>query len=803
MNSNIFNKLSTVPKYKKYAVAVIFLLVIVCGYYAGKVQSNKEYYTSASYYNEGWQGVECEDIAQCFKSSQSRLYSLEFMFNEVVDKTGVLYLRIYQDEELIYKTDLSLANVTNMEWKQIYVNIPLKEDVIYTITLSPANASVSVPEILVSRDSSPEVVGTYIHGKKDDRNLVIKYGYLKEKNSIERIESMFVWLMIGFIVSACVIFSRKIHDIVKKGRRSIETWKYGTFFLIGIEALLCTIIINKSGLKLENLSKIILYSISVLVYWRYKEKRKYVDYIADSKLKKSGLFFIYFYFAYALVGQRLFVYPLNAQISIKSLFIYLSTVMWCVPVAKNVLYLYGVFSKYAFGQKKMPTWKFVMLCITALLIPAIYLLYVLNPGITNPDTYSTMVENAPNLRGMLDWHPAFYCMVLRIIENIWNSTYAVIIFHYLMWVYVLLEFLLFLREQGYQEKILIGAAAFSGLNVANALNLDTIWKDTPYAICVLWVVVILVKLVVDCDTRKRWYIYIELVVALVSTCLYRKNGIITYIVIAMGVFFLLRKSKRVQIAILVSVVAIVMIKGPVYSYLDIRSAESTGMYIGLGQDVLGVYYADGKVSEQTLKMVNQMVEFNNAEYEYNATWSNQQQSVDVSISEFIFNYIDTFIKNPSTMMRAIICRNDVLWNIYEGENAILKNVNYIETQDGEGIWNVLYPERKYVRLYPVTVCATNYIAESQWTTIVFWRCGLFLLLGIIMILFLAMVNEEKSWLVVLIPVCGHIISLLLTTGWSEFRYFWPVNLLSFAFVLCGPIFSRKLGIANNKLEMIG
>ena len=115
MNSNIFNKLSTVPKYKKYAVAVIFLLVIVCGYYAGKVQSNKEYYTSASYYNEGWQGVECEDIAQCFKSSQSRLYSLEFMFNEVVDKTGVLYLRIYQDEELIYKTDLSLANVTNME----------------------------------------------------------------------------------------------------------------------------------------------------------------------------------------------------------------------------------------------------------------------------------------------------------------------------------------------------------------------------------------------------------------------------------------------------------------------------------------------------------------------------------------------------------------------------------------------------------------------------------------------------------------------------------------------------------------
>lgn len=802
----MFNKLSRISKYKKYILLIIAAFMIVCSCYADRVKYNKEYYTSVSYQNEKWQGVACEDITQEFKSNQSRLYSLDFMFNNVVDKTGVLYLEIYKEGELIYKTDISLANVNNMEWKHVYVNIPLKEDTNYLMTLNPANASVKVPDILVSSNSnnrSPEVVETLIQGKQDDRNLAIKYGYLKKTDNLELIKRMCAWLMIGFVLSVCVIFSRKFFSLIDRCRRRIEKERHSALFLIGIEELLCIIIINRAGLEIDNLSKIILYSISALGYCNYKEKNKCVEHMADSCVKRWLVIFTYCYLAFALVGQRLFIYPLNTDVSIKGFFIYVCTVVWAVPVANSIFYIYELFGKYALDkEKRMKTWKFVMICIGVLIIPAIYFLYVFNPGITSPDAYSTMVEHAPHLRGMLDWHPVFYCMVLRIIENIWNSTYAIIIFHYLMWVYVWLEFLLLLREQGYRENWLILAAAFSGFNVANVLNLDTIWKDTPYAICVLWTMVILAKLIVNYQKKKSgWHIYIELAVALVSTCLYRQNGVITYIVIVGGIFLVLRKNKRAQITILISLIAVAMIKGPLYSYLDIRSTGKDGIYIGLGQDVLGVYYADGRISEQTLKMINQMVEFNNAEYEYNSTWSNQSYSVDVSIPEFISNYIDTFIKNPSKMLRAIVCREDVLWNIYEGQGAKLENVNYIGTQDGEGIWNDIYPARKYVSSYLSTVSATTYIAEHQWISIIFWRCGLFLSLGMMMIVFIMMLNRQKRWLLLLTPLLGHIMSLVLTTGWSDFRYFWPVNLLIFAFVLCGPIFSRKLEIKNNKLEM--
>ena len=73
--------------------------------------------------------MSCDGASQIFTSDYARLNSLELYFcNISEDKTGFITLQIHRGEELIYQTNITLANVNNYKWKRIYVNAELKED---------------------------------------------------------------------------------------------------------------------------------------------------------------------------------------------------------------------------------------------------------------------------------------------------------------------------------------------------------------------------------------------------------------------------------------------------------------------------------------------------------------------------------------------------------------------------------------------------------------------------------------------------------------------------------------------------
>lgn len=78
---------------------------------------------------------------------------------------------------------------------------------------------------------------------------------------------------------------------------------------------------------------------------------------------------------------------------------------------------------------------------------------------------------------------------------------------------------------------------------------------------------------------------------------------------------------------------------------------------------------------------------------------------------------------------------------------------------------------------------TAYTADTQWIAALQWRCGVFTLLGLAAILTMVWSAGYKKYLLISAPIVGHIISLLLSTGWSEFRYFWPLNLMNLFLLL--------------------
>jgi hypothetical protein len=102
--------------------------------------------------------------------------------------------------------------------------------------------------------------------------------------------------------------------------------------------------------------------------------------------------------------------------------------------------------------------------------------------------------------------------------------------------------------------------------------------------------------------------------------------------------------------------------------------------------------------------------------------------------------------------------------------------------------------------------ATTYSATNQIIFVIEWRAGLLSILSFITVLFLFMKKGWNKYLLICMPVVGHFISLLLSTGWSDFRYVWPLNLMNFSIILLSMvILNDSIGVKKKcgKFGLIG
>lgn len=773
---------------RKCFLSILLIILIRIIYIFAYDDVDKQYFTSIQIDTSYALEIPCKDLTQKFSTTSKRLNSIELLFNGIsTDKIGRITLKILSEDNLIYQTDLSLANINNGVWKKVYINAALEPEKEYKICMTSSEDCIQIPNVFVIKkeNSSPEIISSYSGDNILNGEIAILYGYLASSGWLDRMVSASIWIIVLAVVFTILYYFEVLKSVIKYCFDYLYTQINREAFHVGAAILESMIIIKCSGITFQEPTKVLLYLISICSSIRLDNKKNIVAQICNTSFKTVFLYLLYAYSSFALVGQRILIYPLNRQVTLSGLFVLAITTLWFIPVIHTILCLFESFRKnlFTFTERRLKTGTFVALVIAIILIPAAYNLFANNPGITTRDTYSCMF-NAHHIPGMRDWHPAFYCMILSIILRIWDSTYAVILVQYFFWGYVILELLLYLRKKGMRDSVLIMVALFTGLNAANFMHINTIWKDIPYTLSLVWSLIIGAKLSIDFkEYKNRWYIYAELFIALVGIYLYRKNGMVSFILISVVMLLFFYKNVKIWCTLTLAIFSIFFIKGPLYKSLDIQNTGRTGMYIGLSQDILGVYFAGGNTSKSTLQMINVMTNYNNAETAYTPTWSFSSYDLNVEPKEFILNYIDTFLRNPIIMVRAIIAREDALWNIFPGQDARINEVNDSGTMDGIENWNEFYPARKFTSLHTRMLAATTYTAESQWISAIEWRAGLFTLLGIIAMAFVAFKDGSKQFLVIVSPIIGHSLSLLLSTGWSDFRYFWPLNLMNMSVIL--------------------
>lgn len=486
------------------AIAVLFIVRI--GYIAIRGEVDKLYYTSCNYDLSQAAPLPCLNISETFKSSQDRLDSLELIFTGIAeDGAGAVILCIYSENTLLYQTNISLAYVNNFEWKKVMVNAPLRSSNTYTITLNANEECTQIPNLLVVNGGyASELVETYAGDEKIDGNVALNFGYLQFPGRADRMVMISLWVIFYVVIFLVIKNTEKIVIFFVAAKEALMANVNETAFFYALEMVLCLAILNCSGIEFQEMTKVIFYVVSLVAVTNYKKKKSFIDGLLNENWKRMLLVFLYLYASFALVGQRILIYPFNLKLTTHGVFVLICAALWFVPVVNSILFYIENAAKSVFGKSaNMKTWQFIMLHMLILLLPAAYNLFANNPGISSPDTSFTMITCAQHLYGMSDWHPAFYCMVLRVIEEMWNSTYAVIAVQYFFWAYVVIEFFLYLRKKGLSDMVLIAVSLFCGFNAGNFLHLNTIWKDIPYTLSLLWIFVLVAKLSIDFDEYRR------------------------------------------------------------------------------------------------------------------------------------------------------------------------------------------------------------------------------------------------------------------------------------------------------------
>lgn len=713
--------------------------------------------------------VSCDSISIDTGFSYDRLYKLELLMQGVGEGVpGSLDITLLKDNRIIYETKKRLDSMENEWWTALYVNTPVVVGDVYKINISLADNEGVTPYIALASDGKPLVAA----------------GYLKPTGRRDKL----IYMAIAFVLMLISYVLIRYFEVIKEkaayisqiiGKKISKRALYS-----GFEFLSCLVIMNWSGIDFQNTTKVVLLIISLISIIGITEKRSILD--GMNKYVRAAM---YLYMAFALVGQRIFLFPLGKKITVLELLVFLATVVWVIPVVDSFIYYLDKFKNHFAGAKTLGMKKVIfMIAVTLILmLPTVLNLIANNPGISLQDTMTNMLENAHNIQGMLDWHPAIYAMLLRVIFIVWDSTYAVLIVQYVFWIYVMLEFFMYIRKKGVSDVYILLMAFATGINASNILLLNTILKDLWYTCCLFWAVVIIAKLTIDLEEyANKWYIYAELILSLTGLFMLRKNGLVVFIFIAVSLGIVLRKNYRIFVSVVISIVLIGLIKGPLYNHFEIENTGKFGMYIGLSQDILGVYYYGGNISEDTLAMINVMTEGDNAQYHYTPTWSFSSYYLDVEATEFIKNYIDTFIKNPGIMTQAIIARVDGVWDIFDGEEAVMVGVNSTGTMEQFESWKNFYPSRKPTALYEPMLKFTTFTAKNQWIASIVWRVGIAVAFGLVAFVYFVYKKGLKAYLIIMAPFLGQFVSLLLSTGWSEFRYFWPfavMNMYLIAFIM--------------------
>ena len=544
----------------------------------------------------------------------------------------------------------------------------------------------------------------------------------------------------------------------------------------------------------EHINRTLFLMLSMLSFFgfnKYKESKRIGSSVLESLLT--------LYIAFSIFGFHTIFFSRNSYERLTDIVIFILGVLWTVYFVQALLYFVGMLSEKWSAtnsiQERASYWRKWVLFLFCSLPAFLLFQFAFNPAITTPDSLVGLghIIGEP----LFNHHPPLHTLAVAFIMQLTGGDVRFVVWaQILAFSSILATCLCYLGKLGVQKKKLIISAILIPLIPSIGLHGTTVWKDIPFAIAMLWLTYICVRIYKElynsnekASSRMILSISIQLCISLVLVFFLRANGFMAYIFTFVMLFlvFIAIKRKRMILSLIFSLVIIVLIQFPFYNHMNVVESGFSGeaRYYALLLDLQAVYYDGGTLSENSLFLLRRSIpEIDSVDVRENfqrdwVHWNDYDLS-EMEMGEFLFMYADTFVRNPFLVSRSVLTRTRAYWKIGVGEQINTINwVPLITYRQGDAAL-VAYrqgdAENPLINAERTPNFMTNFMQHQYLpfmhgplTGVFVWRFGIWVLLMNVFIVY-KLIKKDYRILMIFVPIYSYLLSILLANGWTDYRY---------------------------------
>jgi hypothetical protein len=400
------------------------------------------------------------------------------------------------------------------------------------------------------------------------------------------------------------------------------------------------------------------------------------------------------------------------------------------------------------------------------------------PGFASSDAIDQFGQIANGV--YFDHHPAIHTLYLNVL-SLGGSRPGLVTLFQLLALGVLLAYAArWLVAAGVPSWLAVGVAGLLGLSPAVAPTTLALWKDVPFALLMLWAWVELLAIAVDEERADRLWPAIRLGSALAGIWLFRGNGPITVLPVLLVMAWYHRRRLRALVVTVGTVAVLVfLVIGPLYALVEVQGSGIEPAQVFL-PDIAASFNAEPETfTESDLDLMEQIAPPLIWTERYDCYDSTpllfdpffDQTAVRESPEAFRRLVIDVMVRDPDSVLAHRLCAANYLYAPAQPLGAYLHRPPYDIPPNTLGL--ARNPIVDWAFEVTDRVWRWAEVDSRLWLT---WRPALLLLPALASVVVLG-IRGQRSLLPSTILV-AHTFNLFLTSPAQEFRYAYPIYLIS-------------------------
>lgn len=426
-------------------------------------------------------------------------------------------------------------------------------------------------------------------------------------------------------------------------------------------------------------------------------------------------------------------------------------------------------------------------CFLVMFTASLVLLYVYYPGIFSTDVITCWKQAGlitdPTNRS--DAHSFVYISMLALFRLFSDNIFWVCLFNAMLLAITMSFVLGYLYKRGLD---IVSIAAIVFLYISCPFNLPltiSATKDVIFTIALLQLTFCVIKMLYEkAEFWKSNNNVIQLILSGIATALFRSNGMVAMMFVAIFIVCFYWKRKSVMLKAMASslglVAILITVKFPIYTFLHVESgAYGLASFPFLDGIWTNVYF-NNTLDEEIVEYLEETMSLDSWRENYKMKYTNSfvLDYTKLDTKKSISGWLWCLKEHPLTTIRSRLCKTQSIWSVFQNDDTYYSYNISVESHPRAEEYGWYYADvtKKLRTIY------CNYFGKRP-------LLNIFMIIGnggwnsmLCLVLIGSLISKKEKWkMCTLIPISGSTIALLLCSCFSDYRYVWPMFLTTLIF----------------------